>query len=53
MSEILRFKDHLHDMKNSKSTERRINRLCKYGTGTVLHLGAKRWDTLPETIKKS
>ena len=53
MTEILKFKDHSYDLRNNNCMERRIIKSCKYDSETVLNLGAKVWDILPENIKKA
>ena len=53
MTGIFKFKDHSYDLKKSNCIERRIIKSCKHGNETVLNLGAKLWDILPEDIKKA
>ena len=53
MTEILTLKDHSFDFRKNNYIERRIIKSCKYGSETVLSLGAKLWDILPENNKKA
>ena len=53
MTEIFKFKDHSYDLRKNNCIDRRIIKSCKYGSETVLNLGAKLWDILPENIKKA
>ena len=52
MTEIFKFKDHSYDLRISNCIVKRIIKSCNYGSETVLKLGAKLWDILPENIKK-
>ena len=50
MTAIFKFKDHLYDLIKNNCIERRIIKSSKYGSKTVLDLGSKLWDILPENI---
>ena len=52
MTEIFKFKDHSYDLRKNNCLERRISKSCKYGSETVLILGAKLRDILLKNIKK-
>ena len=52
MAEIFKLKDHSYDLRKNNSIERWIIKSCKYGSETVLNIGTKLWDILPENLKK-
>ena len=52
MTEIFKFKDHSYNLRKNNCIERQMIISCKYGSETVLNLGAKLWDILLENIKK-
>ena len=52
MTEFFKFKNQLFDLRKNNCLEKRIIKSCKYVSETVLNLGAKLWDILPENIKK-
>ena len=53
MTEIFKFKDHSYNLRKNNCIERQMIISCKYGSETVLNLGAKLWDILLENIKKA
>ena len=50
MAEIFKFKDQSYDLRKNNYIEARILKLCKYVSKTVLNLGTKLRDILPENI---
>ena len=52
MAEIFKLKDHSYDLRKNNCIKRGIIKSCIYGSETVLNLGTKLWDILPENLKK-
>ena len=53
MTQVFNFNNHSYDLRKNNYIERWIIKSCKYGSETVLNLGAKLLDILPENIKKA
>ena len=53
MTEIIKFKDHSHDLRENHFSQRQIIKSCTYGSLRVSNLGAKLYDILPENVKKT
>ena len=53
MTEIIKFKDHSHDLRENNFSQRQIIKSCTYGSLRVSTLGAKFYDILPENVKKT
>ena len=53
MQELFTEKIHQHDLRNKRSWETYNLRTVKYGTETIIHMGPKTWNMVPNDMKKS
>ena len=52
MNEIFKFKQNCYDMRSNDKIQRHNVRTVHYGTETIITLGSKLWDLLPNSFKE-